>query len=376
MRGWRIAWLAGAALAASACGMAQSPTAPAAEKRAPSDGRLMPPERVADHVWVMRQPDRLWAAVIGNVAIVEQSDGVVLIDSGGSIADGRDIVRAVARLTPKPIKAVALTHWHNDHPLGVPGILETFPRARIISTPVTAQFIRTETNVGMGKSDPALDAKRRATASQTIAEFNAAAAKSASPAGMRAQFATEAKWVAQRVERQMGNYAVAPTETFAETLLIDDPVAPVELRFLGIANTQGDIIAWLPRQRVVATGDMVVLPTPYGFTVSVAPWLETLSRLEALPFTALIPGHGKVQHDREYLATLAWSMRDIAARAKAAAASGQPRDKALAAFDRSAQQQRFGATDAWTREWLNAYWLDGMFGTAFDEARGIPAPGK
>ena len=87
----------------------------------------MPPEKVADHVWVMRQPDRLWAAVIGNVTIVEQSDGVVLIDSGGTVPDGREVVEAVAQLTPKPIKAVAITHWHNDHPFGVPAILDRFP---------------------------------------------------------------------------------------------------------------------------------------------------------------------------------------------------------------------------------------------------------
>src|SRR5947209_19248942 len=87
--------------------------------RDPGDGRLMAPEKVAEHVWVMRQPDRLWAVVIGNVVIIEQGDGVVLIDSGGSIPDGRDVVAAVARLTPKPIKAIAVTHWHNDHPLGI-----------------------------------------------------------------------------------------------------------------------------------------------------------------------------------------------------------------------------------------------------------------
>ena len=35
-----------------------------------------------------------------------------------------------------------------------------------------------------------------------------------------------------------------------------------------------------------------------------------------------------------------------------------------------------GETDAWTKKWLNDYWLEGMFGTAFDEAKGVPAPGK
>ncbi|HEY0628106.1 MAG TPA: MBL fold metallo-hydrolase [Sphingomicrobium sp.] len=373
MRFHLIACVAAMAWAVSACG-AQTPVAE--EQRQAHDGRLMPPEKVTDRIWVMRQPDRLWAAVIGNVTIVEQSDGVVLIDSGGSIADGRDVVRAVAGLTSKPIKAVAITHWHNDHPLGVPAILEAFPRAEVIATPATAEYLKTETKVGIGKSDPSLDAARAERAKQTVKEMEAEAAKASAPPEIRAQYALEAKWIAERIKRQMGNYVALPTRTVTDRLVLADPEAPVELHFLGTANTRGDLIAWLPKQGVVATGDIVVLPTPYGFTVSTKPWLATLDRLRRLPFTALIPGHGKVQHDRRYLDILAWSMKDIARQAGAAAAAGRTKDQALAEFDRSQHQARFAAADPWTREWLDAYWLDGMFGTAFDEAKGIPAPGK
>ena len=374
MRHMMLALLIGASMIAPACSAQGSAGAP--EQRAPGDGRLMPPERVADYVWVMRQPDRLWAAVIGNVTIVEQTDGVVLIDSGGSIADGREVVRAVATLTPKPIKAVAITHWHNDHPLGLPGILEAFPNARVISTPATREFVRTETNTGLGKADPALDAARRDRAQTTIAEFEAASAKAGTPADMRAQYAIETAWIAQRIERQMGNYVVLPTETVPASLTLDDTRIPVELHFFGTANTHGDLMAWLPKQKIVVTGDAVVLPTPYGFTSSTKPWLETLAKLEKLPFATLIPGHGKIQHDRSYLAALTWSMNDIAARAKAAAATQVTKEQAVAAFDRTEHERRFGAKDSWTRLWLNDYWLQGMFETAFDEARGIPAPAK
>lgn len=366
--------LAAAAIAAPAC--QSQPTAPSIERRAAEDGRLMPPEKVADHVWVMRQPDRLWAAVIGNVTIIEQDDGILLIDSGGSIPDGRDIVKAVAALSPKPIKAVAITHWHNDHPLGLPGILESFPRARVISTAITRDLIRTETNTPLGKTDPAVDAARLKRSEDTIAELKKEAAGPDIPADMRANYDIEARWIAERVKRQTGNYVVLPTETFTDSLTIPDSVAPVELRFLGTANTTGDLIAWLPRQNIAVAGDAVVLPTPYGFTVSTKPWLESLARLDSLPFTTLIPGHGQVQRDRTYLRTLQWSMADLASKARAAAASGITKEQAFAAFDQTEQRSRFGATDAWTRKWLSDYWLQGMFETAFDEAKGIEAPGK
>ena len=354
-----------------------APATAAAEDRVPSDGRLMPPEKVAPHVWVMRQPDRLWAAVIGNVTIVEQADGVVLVDSGGSIADGRDIVEGVRSVTSKPVKAVAISHWHNDHPLGLPGILEAFPKARIISTARTHDDVQTETNTPLGKPSAEMDAARRERLTKTLADLRAEIADPKTPAGVRSGLELEIKWIARRMERLTGNYVVVPGEIVTDSLLLDDSAAPVEIKVLGTGNTHGDLIAWLPRQRLVATGDMVVAPTPYGFTVSTGPWLETLARLEALPFETLIPGHGRVQRDRAYLATLQWSMRDLAEKATAAAADkAMTKEQAVAAFDRKPHEARFGAADDWTRKWLNDYWLEGMFGTAFDEARGIPAPGK
>ena len=346
-------------------------------ERDPADGRLMPPERVADHVWVMRQPDRLWAAVIGNVMIVEQADGVVLVDSGGSIADGRDVVAGVRGLTAKPVKAVAITHWHNDHPLGLPGILEAFPKARIISTARTRDDVQTETNTSVGKPSAEMDAARRERITKSLQELRTEIADPKTPADVRSGLELETKWIEQRMERGTGNYVVVPNEIVTDSLLLDDPLAPVELKVLGTGNTHGDLIAWLPRQKVVASGDMVVLPTPYGFTVSTRPWLETLARLEQLPFETLVPGHGRPQRDRAYLGTLKWSMRDLADKAATAAADkATTKEKAVAAFDRKPHEARFGAVDDWTRKWLNDYWLEGMFGTAFDEARGVPAPGK
>ena len=356
---------------------AAPPVATTDVQRDPADGRLMPPEKVSDYVWVMRQPDRLWAAVIGNVTIIEQSDGVVLIDSGGTVPDGREIVEAVARITPKPIKAVAITHWHNDHPFGVPAVLERFPKARIIGTAATAEYIRTETNTGVGKADKALNEARYVRSQNTLVNLRKEIAAPDVPADMRAQYEIETRWIADRSKRQLENYAVLPTETVTDRLVLDDALAPVELLFLGVGNTRGDVVAWLPKQKVVATGDMVVAPTPYGFTVSTKPWLATLAKLEQLPFARLIPGHGAVQSDRRYLETLQWSMREIAAKASAAAADpAMTKEKAVEAFDRKPHEARFAATDAWTRKWLNDYWLQGMFETAFDEARGIPAPGK
>lgn len=372
MRFYATGLLITAALMTPACG-SQAPKA-VPERRSADDGRLMPPEKVADHVWVMRQPDRVWSAVIGNVEIIEQSDGVVLVDSGGTIADGRDVVEAVAKITSNPIKAVIITHWHNDHPLGIPAILERFPKARIISTATTAKLMADPEILGVGVG--ATDRKRAEERMKGLEERRADYLKSSrdpnlSPAVQR-EYANEAAWVIARAKRQMTNYVVLPTETFTDRLLIDDPRTPVEALYLGRANTKGDAFAWLPRQKVMITGDAVVAPEPYGFTNPIQPWLATLDRLEGYDFGTLIPGHGKVQRDRTYLATLRWSMNDMRRQATEFARSGATPEEAAKRFDKFEHQRRFAANDAWTKRWLDNYWLDGMFATAFRQAKGIP----
>lgn len=341
------------------------------EQREPHDGRLMPPEQVTEDVWYMRQPPRIWSAVIGNVGIVEQSDGVVLIDSGGSIPDGRDIVAEVAKLTSKPIKAVAITHWHNDHPLGVPGILEHFPAARIIATDETARMMpeMIGKSVGVGRNDPKLDRARVESTTTRIGEYRAKALAAALPEDERRQYALEASFIGERLKRQMGGYVALPTETFTDRLLLDDPVAPVELRFLGRANTGGDLVAWLPKQRLLFTGDIVVAPSPYGFNSSIRGWIPVLERLKAIDFAHLVPGHGAVQHDRSYLDTLIWSMSDVGDQVREAVATGKSAEETLAGFDQSRHITRFGAASPWAVRILRGYWLKPIVSSAYREIK-------
>lgn len=344
---------------------------PAAAPRAVDDGRLMPPEPLGQNVWYMRQPPRIWSAVIGNVGIVEQSDGVVLIDSGGSIPDGRDIVAAVAKLTTKPIKAVAISHWHNDHPLGIPAIRAAFPNVRIIATAHTARMMRDimGRNTAVGHNDPALDRARIESSTARAAEYRANAKDASLSPDERKEFAIEAGFVEARLKRQIGNYVVLPTETFTDRLVIDDPLAPVELHFLGRANTGGDSVAWLPRQSVLFTGDAVVAPSPYGFNSSIESWIPVLERIKAFDFAYLVPGHGAVQRDRTYLDTMIWSLGDVRRQVEVSARAGNSAEQAWAGFDQTTQIARFGATTPWALRWLRGYWLEPLVSSAYRENR-------
>ena len=350
------------------------PEAAPAARPTPCVGCLTAAQRVAYRVWYKSQPPRVWSAVIGNVGIIEQSDGVVLIDSGGSIPDGRDIAAEVAALTGKPVKAIAITHWHNDHPLGIPGILERFPKARVIATAETARMMReiVGRNVGIGRNDVEMDRRRRENFAATEKQYRQNAVDPKLTADERRQFAIEADYVPQRLARQLGNYIVLPTETFTDTLTIDDPLAPVQLHAPGRGNTGGDLVAWLPRQRVLFTGDVVVAPSPYGFNSPTHGWIAVLARLKRFPFRRLVPGHGAVQRDTRYLDTMIWSMSDVDAQVDKAIAAGKTAEQAWEGFDKAAHARRFAAQSPWERRWLNDYWLEPIVGSAYRELKGEP----
>ena len=95
-----------------------------------------------------------------------------------------------------------------------------------------------------------------------------------------------------------------------------------EIQFLhpGKAHTAGDIVMWLPQEKIVATGDIVTGPVP----LMPSPWTDgygaVLSRVKALGFATLVPGHGPVEHDSRYLDLLAETIQTVSAQMKASVA--------------------------------------------------------
>lgn len=89
---------------------------------------------------------------------------------------------------------------------------------------------------------------------------------------------------------------------------IDLGDVPVELLFVGPAHTAGDVVAWLPDQGVLFTGDVLFHQcTPIGWEGTYDRWIGSLERLEALEPEVVVPGHGPVcgveglTAEREYL---------------------------------------------------------------------------
>ena len=134
----------------------------------------------------------------------------------------------------------------------------------------------------------------------------------------------------------------------------------IELLHLGHANTAGDIVMWLPAERIVATGDIVVLPSPYAFNVPPTAWAETLRNINKLEYEQLVPGHGPVQRDSEYVDLVIEAAESIAGQRDTLLADGASLEEIEEALDLSAFEQRFTDGDAYVKIFYDA-WFEQPF---------------
>ena len=96
---------------------------------------------MAPGVWSIHQRQPFHLQPVGNVELIEQAHGLVMIDGGGSPGSARRIVQLVKSVSAKPVTAIAITHWHGDHSLGVATVLQAWPKARVIATNATREHI-------------------------------------------------------------------------------------------------------------------------------------------------------------------------------------------------------------------------------------------
>jgi cyclase len=84
-----------------------------------------------------------------------------------------------------------------------------------------------------------------------------------------------------------------PSVLFPRELIFDDGKHRVELLHLGVAHTHGDAVAWLPKERILFTGDVCV-NGPYNFVIDgdIAKWVGTLEAARKLGARVVCPGHG------------------------------------------------------------------------------------
>jgi cyclase len=235
---------------------------------------------VGDGVYAYLQPDGGWGW--SNAGLVVDGDASLLVDTLFDLRLTADMLDAMRAATPAAatVDTLVNTHANGDHCFGN----ELVAGARIVASAASAKE--------MDDAPPEL-------------------------LGSFVKAAPDLGEVGAYIESIFGSFEfdgitlTPPTDTFENELELTVGDRTVQLYDLGPAHTRGDVIAHLPDEEVVFTGDLLFNGGhPVVWAGPVANWIGACDRIVALDATTVVPGHGPVTDNgavvelRDYLTYL------------------------------------------------------------------------
>jgi len=300
-----------------------------------------------EYTWRQLAPD-VWGAIRqdpfelpqeGNSVFVVTDQGVVVFDAGGAPVMGEAIVAKVRSVTDKPITHVIISHWHGDHMRGLQAIQAAFPQVRVFAHPHSRDFI-------VATQDRWL--KRRVSMVPNIRKAVDDALSKDQDLSGRPLIKEEKAWlqkgltIADQLDRENNRTAyVIPNATFEDHMTLYMGGKEIQFLHLGNAHTAGDIIMWLPQEKIVATGDIVTGPIPLMPSPYTNDYVGVLNQIKALGFKTLVPGHGLVEYDSQYIDLLIDTIQTVSTQMKSLVAQGLSEEAAIAKVDLSSVEKRF-----------------------------------
>jgi len=235
-------------------------------------------QKIADGVWFV--PGDAAKGYCNNV-VIEMKDYLIVVDANYP-GRARELVKEIGQLSPKPVRFVFDTHAHRDHSYG-----------NIVWTQAGATTFAYQ---GVDDEMDLYEPKR---------------------------------WLATAAEREDVrslnlNDAPRPELVFRHSpFVLKDQTREVRFYFLGWAHTRGDGFVWLPKERILCTGDAAVNgPRNKLWDANLENWPRVLDRALALKPLVVLPGHGDAGGP-EILTGQQRFLRDLYAAVKQQVAAGK-----------------------------------------------------
>ncbi len=327
-------------------------------------------QELAPGVWGGIRLDPFELPQEGNAVFVVTRQGVVVFDAGGYPAMGESIVAKVHAVTTQPITHVIISHWHGDHMRGLQAIVAAYPQVEILTHPHSRELIDSTQERWL---------KRRVSMVPNIRKALGGVLENHRDMSGRPLIDAEKAWleaglgVAGQIEAENSRTLyVVPNATFADHLTLYLGGREIHFLCLGNAHTAGDLVMWLPQERIVATGDIVTAPVPLMPSPYTDSYVDVLGKIKALGFKTLVPGHGVVEHDASYVDLLIDTIETVSAQMKAFVAQGLSADDAVAKVDFSSVEDRFTHGDPFLVHRFEDY----VTGSALPKAAYLVATGK
>ncbi len=279
--------------------------------------------RIADGVYTFIQKDPLASPVDGNTTVIVTDRDVVVVDTRITPGSANEVIKEIRKLTPKPVRYVINTHWHSDHHYGNDTFRRAYPGVEFIAHAFTlADMLKQDTDSMLRRNVDSMYPRMTAERRRYLATGMDADATPLSR-DARASYVQELSLLEYFAREFKHLRIVPPTLTIRDRLRLERGNRVIDVRYLGRANTRGDLVVHLPRDRIVITGDIVVAPVPFSFGSYLGDWSVTLDSLASLEADIIVPGHGPIQRDRSYLRRLQALLRTTSLQARQAVAEGK-----------------------------------------------------
>jgi cyclase len=277
----------------------------------------------------IRVADGVYAAVAtpqykvnSNAAVILTNDGVVVVDSHSKPSAAQTLYREIRGVTKNPVRKVINTHFHWDHWQGNQVYAAESPDLEVITSERTKENL-TRPDAGNG-GIPAVE-RQLATLPKEIEQLKDAIAGASDPE-QKARLEANLRQAEAYLEELKTFKPILPTRTVSTTATLNEQGRDIQLLLLGRGHTDGDVYVYLPKEKVVVTGDAVIDWMPFLNDGYPEEWVQTLTALEKVDFTHMILGHGEVA-TKDHLTFFKGYLVDLIAAVKQAAADGGTLDE-------------------------------------------------
>ena len=302
-------------------------------------GRAFEFRKVAEGVYLAVGTGVLSAE--SNAVVVVNERDVLIVDSETSPAAGWALLHELKRVTTKPVRHLVLTHFHYDHAHGT----QSFPAdVEVIGTP----FTRTMLAEGKSLSHPT-SAGNRSFSSAQVSNLTKAL-DTASTAAIRKDI-TGRRAVWQQYLASIATIApVAPDVAVDGRMTLIRGTREIVILHPGPAHTAGDLVIWLPKERILATGDLIQPNLPYMGDGFFPGWADAIDSLLALRPAVVLPGHGDAITDLAVVERLRDYLRDVYAQTAALKKEGLSAEEVAKRLDLGRFDAFYPRPPGWTDE--------------------------
>ena len=313
---WVTAMIAvGATVAAIGARGPAAAAAPAVTQAAGAE--IFELQKVTDGVYAALAKPR--TPINCNAAVIVYDQGVLVVDTHSRPSSAEALIAQIRKVTDQPVRYAVNTHFHWDHAQGNRAYASAFPKdVAIVASEATRENLRT---LGASRIKDQL-----ASTPKEIAALEAQLAKAtdaAEQARLRDTLAQQQHYLQELKTLEV----TLPDLTFDKSLILHRGNRRIVLLTLGRGHTNGDVIVWLPQERVIATGDLLHGWMPFMGDSYPPEWVTTLDAVDKLEFDHIIGGHGTVK-PRAHLKFFRDYLADLVAAVRAAKGKGESLEQA------------------------------------------------